>query len=161
MSMRKLPKYKIQVVVTKNGKTIEKREVKSRTWVYNFIRMLYGLFGSSKGTDNVITLTNTNGYDAGFPNMDSVDLAVGSVLAPAGNAYYGILVGSGASPAYDPSKHALDSPIDPAQMEPSETSVAISAENVITISRSFTNKSGSDLTVTEVGLVMYWQGDYL
>ena len=160
MSMRKLPKYKIQVVVTKNGKTIEKREIKSKTWVFNFIRMLYGLFGASAGTDVVITLTDTQGNPQNFPNMSDTGLPIGSVLAPALNVDYGILVGSGASPAYDPSKYALDSPIGAGAMEPSETTIQISAENVITISRSFTNKSGGDITVTEVALVIDWQGFY-
>jgi len=156
--MRKLPKYKIQVVVTKDGKTIEKKEVKSRTWVYNFIRMLYGLFYSLMLADEVIDVTDTAGITRNIPGVADATSSAGCVRAPAGNPNYGIAVGSGASPAYDPSKYSLDSPIDPAQMEPGECTVQISAENVITISRSFTNKSGGDITVTEVALICDWTG---
>ena len=155
-----LPEYKIEAVVTKDGKVISKKSWKSKTWVFNFIRMLYGLFGSGAGTDVVVTLTDTGGNARNFPAMTNTGLPIGSVLAGALNTDYGILVGAGASPSYSASKYSLDSPIGPGAMEPSETTIEISVENVITISRSFANKSGSDLTVTEVALVIDWQGFY-
>jgi len=152
-----LPEYKIEAVVTKDGKVISRKSWKAKTWVYNFLRLLFGLFNALLASSTVTTVTDTNGVDRDVPAIANTALPAGYTGAPEGNANYGIAVGSGASPSYSPSKYALDSKIAESAMSPSECTVEYTAENQIRVSRSFMNNSGGDLTVTEVALICNWQ----
>ena len=53
-----LPEYKIEAVVTKNGKVISKKSWKAKTWVYNFLRLLFGLFYALMINATVTTVTD-------------------------------------------------------------------------------------------------------
>ena len=153
-----LPEYKIEAIVTKNGKVISKKSWKAKTWVYNFLRLLFGLFYALMISDTVTTVTDTAGISRDVPGIASGTSSAGCVRAPEGNANYGIAVGSGASPSYDPSKYALDSKIAESAMSPSECTAEFTAENQIRITRTFVNNSGGELTVTEVALICDWNG---
>ena len=157
-----LPKYEVTLEVKEknSNKVISVKKVKGKTWVYNFLRILYSLFYALMASDVVTTVTDTSGASRDVPNINAT-LSAGCLRAPAGNANYGIAVGSGASPSYDPSKYALDAKIAESAMNPSECTVEYTAENQIKVTRSFTNNSGGDLTVTEVALICDWQGFFI
>jgi len=152
-----LPEYKIEAIVTKDGKVISEKSWKAKTWVYNFLKLLFSLFNASLASSTVTTVTDTNGVDRDVPAIANTALPAGLTAAPSGNANYGIAIGSAASPAYDPAKYALDSKIEESVMSPTECTVEYTADNQIRITRAFVNNSGGELTVTEVALICNWQ----
>jgi hypothetical protein len=88
-----------------------------------------------------------------------------AVNAPSGNDSYGILIGSGASAGSTPSPYAfklaalISQGISSNQIEYGAVSMSgpnVSGQNTtFTVSRSFTNVSGSVINVTEIGLMAY------
>jgi len=157
-----LPKYEITLEVKEknSNKVISVKKVKGKTWVYNFIEILFSLFLAPVASDVAYSVRDTSNTARDVPNIDPT-LPAGYLGAPAGNADYGIVVGSGASPSYDPTKYALDAKIVESAMNPSECAVEYTAEHQIRVRRSFTNNSGGDLTVTEVGLICNWRGFFI
>jgi len=127
---------------------------------YNFATLIWALWSASTATmsDTGGTAISVNGASGG----------AWSVTAPSGNSSYGIVVGSGASAGSTPSPTAFNLVAEipqgtsSGQIEYGAVSVgAVSQSGQITsftISRSFTNVSGSTLTVTEIGIIVYVTG---
>ena len=126
----------------------------------NFASIIYALWNA--GT---IGLTDTNG------NSIVINGASGgawSITAPSGNDTYGIVIGSGATAGStpNPSAYKLVSQIlngtSSGQVQYGAVTLntpTLSGQTTsFTISRSFTNVSGSTITVTEIGLIVYMTG---
>lgn len=88
-------------------------------------------------------------------NSANVDPMTASVLAPAGEDNYGILVGSG-STAFDVDQYKLDSKIShgtgSGQLSYGEQSIVDYSSSHEQWQRSFDNNSGGDITVYEIGM---------
>jgi len=159
MTVRKLgmPGMYIELEVRdRSGKLIRKYRQPARTWVKNFMILLYGGL-----TD---TTTHPIKTDGGTSNIQST-VEYGEILkvtAPAGDDQYGLVVGKGTKP-YDPNDYCLDNQIangtgadqlsygEVTVEEPIDTGTKL----VMRIIRIFTNNSGGNITVTEVGLIMF------
>ena len=134
----------------KTGKVLEKRKWKSRSWSGNMIVLIY------------VHLKNepTNGYTIdGTPTT----LAYASVFrcnAGAGDASFGIVVGSGT-----PGAHKLGNKIPhgtgSGQLEYENVDFSDFYGQTFTISRNFVNLSGADITVSECGVYVKKNGDIL
>jgi hypothetical protein len=123
---------------------------------YNFALLIWALWSASTATivDTGWTAISINGASGGTM----------AVTAPSGNSSYGIVVGSGASAGSTPSPTAynlvaqIPNGTSSGQIEYGAVSVGSISQSgqttSFTISRSFTNVSGSTITVTEIGLVV-------
>ena len=127
---------------------------------YNFVQFIWALWYASTATvqDTGGTLITINGASGGTM----------ALTAPSGNSSYGIVVGSGASAGSTPSptqfKLVAQIPqgTSSGQIEYGAVSLTKPAASgqitQFTISRSFTNVSGSTINVTEIGLIVYVTG---
>jgi len=123
---------------------------------YNFAMFIWALWGA-----NTATIVDTGGTAISVNGASGGTMAV---TAPSGNTTYGIVIGSGAAAGGTPSPTAnylvaqIPQGINSGQIEYGATSIgAVSQSGQITqftISRSFTNVSGSTITVTEIGLIV-------
>jgi len=127
---------------------------------YNFATLIWALWSASQAemTDTGGTAIYVQGASGG----------AWSVTAPSGNSTYGIVVGSGASAGSTPSPTAyklvaqIPQGTSSGQIEYGATSVGSVSQSgqttSFTISRSFTNVSGSTINVTEIGIIVYVTG---
>jgi len=126
----------------------------------NFVAFIWALWSASQAemTDTGGTAIYVQGASGG----------AWSVTAASGNSSYGIVVGSGASAGSTPSPTAyklvaqIPQGINSGQIEYGATSVSSVSQSgqttSFTISRSFTNVSGSTINVTEIGIIVYVTG---
>ncbi len=127
---------------------------------YNFALLIWALWSASQAemTDTGGTAIYVQGASGG----------AWSVTAPSGNSTYGIVIGSGASAGSTPSPTAyklvaqIPAGTNSGQIEYGATSVGSPSQSgqttSFTISRSFTNVSGSTINVTEIGIIVYVTG---
>jgi hypothetical protein len=134
------------------GRLLSRKRVKCHSYVQQFIDILYIHFANTDG----INIKDTSGTN------QSPLAGVIRVEAAAGNANYGVLVGTGTA-ANDVSTYALAAKIangtGAGQLQYGATSVTTPAtvgqKRQITVARVFTNNSGASITVNEVGLATY------
>lgn len=140
---------------TPEGKVIKKKRVRARSMVANFVDIIYIYFASA-------TL-NINRYDTGAASAMSYSyLDNQSALGSAGNQNAGIVVGTG-STAVAIGDYQLDTAIahgtGAGQLSHGTTTVTVTpttdgGKRYFRISRAFTNSSGGDITINEIGLVV-------
>jgi len=145
-------------VIDGSGKCTYYRRYRSRSFVANFLRTIFtNLSGQS------INNVNTSGGSYGISRYDSITVNDGS-----NDDGYGILIGSGTSAPtiidYNLSQ-VISNGTGVGQMQYGAVSVTGAVTNTttnsgyITVTRTFTNNSGSSITVSEVGLVAYSQAE--
>jgi hypothetical protein len=145
-------------VIDENGKCTYYRRYRSRSFVVNFINDLFTTM-ARQSINNV----NTSGAQYGISLNDTMN-----INASSNNSNYGIQIGSGTS-APTIIDHSLSQVISNGtsigQMQYGAVSVTGAVTNTstntgyFTVTRTFTNNSGSSITVSEVGLVA-WSGNY-
>lgn len=153
----------------RSGNLLEERVEPVHSLVRNFAWMLYGLFAQGYESDSRYSaintvVTDTSGASCSLSPSMVAPPGVGytavyffylAVHAASGNDKYGVLVGNG-SGSYSSTDYKLASQIGNSVLSHSAVTVSTPINTgdafQITISRSFTNKSGSSVTVTEVGL---------
>jgi len=145
-------------VIDENGKCTYYRRYRSRSFVANFLRQLFrNLSGQS------INNVNTSGGSYAISSTDIINVTDGS-----NDSSYGILIGSGTSaPSIidDNLSQVISNGTSVGQMQYGAVSVTGAVTNTstnsgyITVTRTFTNNSGSSITVSEVGLVA-WSGNF-
>jgi hypothetical protein len=144
-------------VIDANGKCIYYRRYRSRSFVANFLRTIFTNL-SQQGVNNV----NTSGGSYSTNYHDSIIVNDGS-----NDSSFGILIGSGTSaPTIIDSNlsQVISNGTSVGQMQYGAVSVTTPVTNTstntgyISVNRTFTNNSGSSITVSEVGLVA-WSGN--
>jgi len=145
-------------VIDENGKCTYYRRYRSRSFVANFLRQIFTNL-SHQSVNNV----NTSGGSYSIVNYDTI--IVNNV---SNNDNYGILIGNGTSAPsiidYNLSQ-VISNGASVGQMQYGAVSVTGAVTNTstntgyITVTRTFTNNSGSSITVSEVGLVA-WSGNF-
>jgi len=169
MSQKHIIKAELEIEVRdKNGILIEHRRQESRSFVKQFIDMLYGIMYSWHVNYNAISITKTDGTAGNYPNLSDETRAIMSVRAEAGADYGGIVVGS-SDEAVEYDDYNLKSKIPhgtgSGQLSYGETTLETpykdGTEYKFRITRPFTNNSGDTITVKEVGLVAWWQSTSL
>jgi hypothetical protein len=144
-------------VIDGNGKCTYYRRYRSRSFVANFLRTIFtNLSGQSVNNVN----TSGGSYSTNF--RDDITVVDGS-----NDSTYGILIGSGTSAPTiidDNLSQVISNGASIGQMQYGAVSVTGAVTNTstnsgyITVTRTFTNNSGSSITVSEVGLVA-WSGN--
>jgi hypothetical protein len=159
-------KMKGWIIVELDGKEVYRGE--SRSFVQNLGKLLLAMFQSSGsgsyGNITSATITNTSGnsatiYGEAYGGSPTAGFAPMAVNSTAGTDSYGIVVGSGSTPQTY-SDYALANQIKngtgAGQLSygvHTTTSSYGSTSSYITISRTFTNQSGSAIVVREVGII--------
>lgn len=146
----------VEVFKEENGKKIVIKRKKAQSFVVAFIGLLNIQMANASRT-----VKDTGGTDRSI----STNTANFQVTAGAGTSTYGIQVGTGTTPV-SISDFKLVSQIahgtGAGQLQYGATSVdtyAVSGNRAFfNVQRLFTNNSGSDITVNEVGLVCYGGG---
>ena len=139
------------VEVKDKGKVIYSKQFESHSFVAQWLQLLYGMFGEN----NLSILGNSFPAQLGSSNPFELN-------ASSGNQSFGIQVGSGTTKSINDT--ALDSLIangnSAGQLSYGSMSFTSPAINTstnqgnISISRSFTNNSGSSVTVSEIGVIV-------
>jgi hypothetical protein len=143
-------------VIDQNGKCTYYRRYRSRSFVIGFLNNIFsGL--SAQG----ITNTNTAGSQYTVSDTDGMIVNAGS-----NNGNYGIVIGQGTSAPsiinYNLSIF-IQNGAGVGQMQYGAVSITSAVTNTstntgyITVTRTFTNNSGSSITVSEVGIIA-WSG---
>ena len=136
-------------VIDKNGKILEKRRWKSKSWTLNMITFLRVHFGDVE--DSVVDI-NGDPRSIAYNNPESVK-------AGAGNDSYGIVVGSGT-----PGTWRLGSKIPHGtttnRLQYEAVTVSSIYDHQFDIARNFMNVSGGDITVSECGLYVWHADNY-
>jgi len=143
-------------VIDQNGKCTYYRRYRSRSFVIGFLNNIFsGL--SAQG----ITNTNTTGSQYTVSDTDGMIVNAGS-----NNGNYGIVIGQGTSAPsiinYNLSIF-IQNGAGVGQMQYGAVSITSAVTNTstntgyITVTRTFTNNSGSSITVSEVGIIA-WSG---
>ena len=145
-------------VIDENGKCTYYRRYRSRSFVANFLRQIFTNL-SHQSVNNV----NTRGGSYSIVNYDTI-----IVNDVSNDDNYGILIGSGTSAPsiidYNLSQ-VISNGASVGRMQYGAVSVTGAVTNTstntgyITVTRTFTNNSGSSITVSEVGLVA-WSGNF-
>ena len=167
----KKPNLSVEYEITvrdKNGKVIEHRREESKSLVKNFLLLLNAGFriSTSSVVDTGGTARNTGAgygwhrwYHGSYSSIDGY--GGWSALAGAGDDTFGIVVGTGDTPV-TADDYNLASKIahgtDAGQLsynesvlyDPVVTGTAVRQE----FRRQFTNNSGADITVKEIGLIV-------
>jgi len=152
------------IVKDKNGKTIKKFRRKSKSFVKNFAIMIRNLFVIPLNTyDSNSMVLDTAGINRGYPYASSLSNKAMAVDAGTGNDTYGIVVGTGTtSPTVDDvnlvSKIANGTATG--QLSYGSTTVeyvtTTATQSQFRIIRTFTNNSGANITVNEIGIIVRW-----
>jgi hypothetical protein len=138
----------VELEVRKEGKLLERRRFKSKTWVRNFIAILNRQMGGDANIQEV------GGNQGGWTSL--------FVAAGQNEDRYGIQVGTGSNPwAYD--QYKLQSQIyhgtDVGKMMYGACSVSslVSITNGLkyVVSRVFTNGTPDTITVREIGFIVF------
>jgi len=161
MSKVLLPEMYIEIEVKdKNNKIIRKQKEKAHSWVGNFIKALCAILR----TDSVFKIreyvTAVDGTTLGLPNINSGSDPLMYVEANEKEGAYGIVIGSGDSPV-NIDDYDLDTKIshgdEAGKMHYNATTVESTAKinngYIFRIIRTFTNNSGGDITVKEIGII--------
>jgi len=170
------PNLSVEYEITvrdKNGKVIEHRREESKSLVKNFLLLLNAAFRIS--TSSVVD-TGGTAQNAGARYYWSrwCNAAYGTVagyggwsaLAGEGDDTFGIVVGTGNTPV-TADDYNLESKIahgtDAGQLSYNETILYgpfVTGTAVVQVfRRQFTNNSGTDITVNEIGLIVKTSGD--
>ena len=150
--------YKIKI--EEKGKIINEFESIARSFVKNFLNMWFAEFNRQNGLTTVVDMSGSSwgSQRAGTYGYDWMGLNASS-----GVDTYGIVVGSGSTPV-TADDYNLASKIQhgtgAGQLSYGSCAVdvpVVSGNNIdLTISRTFTNGSGADVTINEIGLVARW-----
>jgi hypothetical protein len=171
----------IEIKIEKDGKVLQYGKHPMKSFVANFISILYGLLKPSGGTalsSSTLTTspsitkpdgTTANAYVEDYPAGNYSGGTPMACLAPANDSSYGIVVGSGTN-AVTISDYKLASQIvqgtGAGQLIHNASSVSYSVDTSVTpavlniaLSRTFTNSSGGSINITEVGIIArtYWK----
>jgi len=143
-------------VINEKGKCIYYRRYRSRSFVIGFLNVIF-----SGLSEQGITNTNTAGTQYTVSDTDGT-----IVNASSNNSNYGIVIGQGTSAPtiidYSLSIF-IQNGTGVSQMQYGAVSVTSAVTNTstntgyITVTRTFTNNSGSSITVSEVGIIA-WSG---
>jgi len=153
----------------KNGKLLIQKEAPARSWLKQFIVMLKGEFATRHGIDvgnNNVNVVDETGTARGYPYHSSTTRSTYylnlSTLGDAGDVTQGIIVGTSNTPN-DLTTYALGGKIGHGTSLGQLLYGVESIEEVsnpsgndlqFRITRTFTNNSGSTITVKEVGLLI-------
>jgi len=143
---------KIIKVIPMHRKILERE---AHSFVENFIRILRSILGDVNETG-----VKVDGSSVTIYRTD--ELSDYRVIAGAGDDSFGIVVGTGTTPPA-PDDHSLESKIphgtSAGQLDYGATGVSTVAVRdnsiFIYIDRTFTNLSGADIDISEVGLITY------
>jgi len=164
--MRKPIKLEYEIEVRdREGRLLRREKRESKSWVMNFIKMLYALMRVAWG-DVGTTLTDYTGTSVNYPSGGTSQYAM-KLEAGSGDDDWGIQVGSGDTPVSS-SDYKLDSLIShgtgAGQLQYGACSVGSPYEEAgylkMKIERTFTNGSGGSITVKEIGLMAVVPGTY-
>ena len=153
-----VPRMLIELEVRdRDGKVIQRYKQEAKSFVWNFMSILFNLFS---GSTTILFQYYSPAQGCVQQTQSFTSASDFSVEAPSGNDSYGILIGSGNAPN-SPMQCALETKIPNSTMAYGSTSVSntLSVNNntntiTFTITRQFTNNSGSTQTVAEVGLAI-------
>jgi hypothetical protein len=142
------------------GRVVKHRKQPMKSWVKQWLQILYLQFANT--TFNV---TDTGGVSRGLGSSNAPLL---SLNAGSGNANYGIVVGSSDTPVTR-DDYKLSNQIAHGSGTGQLTYSAMSIDAPVTYStgyliravRVFTNNSGADITVKEIGVYSYAVGYYI
>jgi len=146
----------------KHGKLISKTKGKSHSFVRNWIRMLRTLFTNTL-TDAAVSvaLPDTSGASTNYyAQASDAYMKVLGVNAPAGDDDWGIQVGT-SDVAFDRTHYSLQGKISTGTGAGQLVYEAVTVEDYsetdseagFRVVRTFTNSSGADVTVKEIGIV--------
>jgi len=143
---------KIIKVIPMRRKILERE---AHSFVVNFFKILRTILADLEETG-----VGVDGSSVAIHDTD--DLGLYRVIAEGGDDSYGIVVGTGTTPP-TPDDYTLESKIPhgtgAGQLSYGETGVsAVSAKDnniYLYIDRTFTNLSGADIDISEVGLITY------
>ncbi|RLG84148.1 MAG: hypothetical protein DRO39_07805 [Thermoprotei archaeon] len=156
------PKVHIEIEVRdKEGRLIEKRKEESHSWVANFITALRALMASYDLDDTPNALVTLGGDSWSYPNVTTQYHTILFACAGEGEDLYGILVGAGDTPV-TLDDHTLATLIRHGDEAGKLHYNATTVEDLVRtdggiqfkIVRTFSNNSGGDITVKEVGLAI-------
>ena len=146
--------YEVEVY-DKDGKLIDKKKGKGNCVLYNWIRIFAVLRNPSDYNDK-FQFVDTHGSSF---TPDQIVASGSSMLAPAGQDGYGLVVGSGDTPV-SLNDYDLDSKIPhgtgSGQLSYGDSSKYDETSGNTTshgVQRSFDNNSGADITIREIGLI--------
>jgi len=154
-------------VKDKSGNILHIHRQKSKSLLKNFAQMLSCMFTAERNAVST-TITNTSGtsqtfFASFFGTNPSYTIGVAPLCmnAPAGNDTHGIQVGSGSTPV-SRDDYKLDTKIShgsgSGQLQYGAMTIGIPngtpPNTVFSVSRTFTNGSGADVTINEIGLVI-------
>ena len=149
----------------KDGKVTQKFRQPGRSFLWNLIGLLWQLFQGQNSVSLYQPSTITGSATCSSTCSVPVQGSSFSVEAPSGNTNYGIIIGS-SNQSNSTSVCSLYSPIT-SGVQYGNTQVASqltinSTQGTIsfTVTRQFTNNSGSSITVQEVGLAIQGNGCY-
>jgi len=152
----------------KNGKLLSQKEAPARSWLKQFIVMLKGDFATrhayavGQGNVNVVDETGTARSYPRHDNYAASEYCNFSTLGDAGDVSQGIIVGTSNTPN-DLTTYALGGKIAHGTSSGQLLYGAEAIEDVTNpsgndlqfrLTRTFTNNSGSTITVKEVGLLI-------
>jgi hypothetical protein len=151
------------VELIENGKVVYSHKAESKSFVKNLGIVLAGMLREVSS----VSVTNTAGGTASVetisdhPGYFQYDYTTMYMNAGDNDDSFGIIVGSGSTPV-SPSDYALASKIShgtsPGQLDYDTHTVTTSytdTSSYVEIARTFMNKSGGDVVVSEVGLVVW------
>jgi len=148
----------------KNGRLIEHRKQESKSFVKQFIDMLYGLFKADYVSSTQLNVTKIDGTAEAYPNLPSANSAVMSVSFGSEDDTGGIVVGdSDEAVQYDDYNLKSKIPHGSGSGQLSYGATIVEepykdgTEYKFRVFRTFTNNSGASITVKEVGLVAWWK----
>jgi len=156
-----LPKMYIEIEVRdKNNEIIKKQKEKAHSWVGNFIKALSAIMKAKTVYDIHEQIIAVNGASFGFPFISSASDPLMYVEADEGEGGYGIVIGSGDAPV-NIDDYNLDTKIphgdESGKMHYNATTVESPAKTnngyTFRVIRTFTNNSGGDITIKEIGLI--------
>jgi len=148
----------------KNGRLLEHKKQESRSFLKQFLQMLYGEMNAENLSQNIISITTTGGGTSNYPSYTDTSKPFFRVTSPSGNDYYGILVGESDEPVeYDDYnlKSKIPNGTGAGQLSYQECTLEEpykdGTEYKFKITRAFVNNSGATITVKEVGIGAAWK----
>jgi len=147
---------------SRRGKLIFEHRQPVRSFLANWTKAIYGL-SYNVPRDRVVKVVISTGVERDYPNLGYVTDRLFMIRAPAGDVSRGIVFGRGTTaPSID--DYNLESLIphgtasDQLYYNTSDTAYEIESDRGRLIAyRTATNKSGGDITVSEIGLYYYWK----
>jgi len=152
----------IEIEVTdENGRLLERRREESHSWVGNFVKALFGTLYTHLRSQ-VTSVKLVDGTEKAFPNLNIQTEPYMKLKAAEGDDTHGVVVGSGDTPvSIDDYNLASKIPNGTGAGQLSYGPVTMDAPMktdsgyLFRVVRTFTNNSGGDITVKEVGLIAY------